>query len=499
MDWHYEDIPVNSIDNNLSLGILGTPVYESNTVKIIDSPGFGRTLYINNSIQTCEFDEYIYHEMMVHPALSTQVNPKKILIIGGGDGGALREVLKYDSVEKVDFVEVSKEVIEASVKHLKFMELAKNIQDPRVSVYIGDGAKFIKSAKLNSYNVILVDGNDPVGPATSLYTPRFIKDCRDRLAPNGVLTIQCGYHLTSPKFVKEIRYLMRENFKEEEYFSCPIPTYPSGGIGFLLGSRKGSLNISGASVPTRYFDVNTLKSSLIKPKGFTRNSRHENFKLIYKVFDWSEIIKNYADFFTLRISNRMDSEPSHVDGVNIPLVRFSIGMDDGKSYYKLRVSSLSKGGRGKFKEALMEKYREFYSHGNSKKEDFNGFEWDSRNLNGGSFIFSFDIIDSIRDYHPDIYSNFPEDYHNFGFLEFSTKGKGAARDYSATVFQPKRILKINKEGIRGEHKITEDSETIKRKVRPLTRNKIDFLGKNGLTPSSLMYKTFKNYEIGFEF
>jgi len=492
MDWHYEDVPVNSVDDNLSLGILGKPVYESNSVKIIDSPGFGRVLYINGSIQTCEFDEYIYHEMMVHPAFSTQANPKKILIIGGGDGGTLREVLKYDSVEKVDFVEVSKEVIEASIEHLKFTELEKNIQDPRVNVYIGDGAKFIKSANFTSYDAILIDGNDPVGPAISLYTPRFIKDCRDRLALHGVLAIQCGYHLTSPKFVKKVRHLMRRSFRQVEYLSCPILTYPSGGVGFLVGNRGGNCKVSEPPASTKYYDAKTLKASLITHELFRKNSRHEKFKLIYEIFDWSKIIRNHADLSIIKISNGLEGEPSCIDGVNIPLVKFSVGTDGGKPYYKLRVLSLS--GIWAFKEALAEK-RGGYPDEEFPEQNLSGFEWDSRDPKGGNFIFSLNFVDSIKHNYPNIYSNFPDNYHNLGFLDLPA---GGGEGYSSVIFQPKRLLKITKEGIE-EHKMTKDVEAIKRKASPLIKKEVDFLEKGGLTPSSLMYKDFQNYEIGFDF
>src|SRR5690606_11845813 len=135
-----------------------------------------------------EKDEFHYHEMISHPAMFTHGNAKNILVIGGGDGGTVREILRHEGVEKVTMVEIDGEVIEACKKHLP--NIASSFDHPKLELIVGDGIAYAANAKAESYDIIMVDGSDPVGPAEGLFSVEFFNNCAKALKPGGILLTQ---------------------------------------------------------------------------------------------------------------------------------------------------------------------------------------------------------------------------------------------------------------------------------------------------------------------
>lgn len=204
------------------------------SVDIFDTACFGRTLALDDVYQTSVGDEYLYHEMLVHPVLATAPSIKNVLIIGGGDGGTAREVLSYPEVERCTMVELDKMVVKACQDHM--LEMNVPWDDPRLTLRFEDGCKFIENVQ-ERYDVILVDGPDPVGPAAVLYTNSFYAACRDHLGPEGVLAAQVeAPQLMQDDFVRIVRTLRNEFPTAEPYFG-PVPIYVCGSWAYAYATK----------------------------------------------------------------------------------------------------------------------------------------------------------------------------------------------------------------------------------------------------------------------
>jgi len=193
-------------------------------IEIIENGEYGRVLFLDGLVQTTEKDEFYYHEMLVHPAMASHPAPRKVLIIGGGDGGALREVLKHP-VERAWMVEIDGRVIEACREHFDWLEPA--LSDGRAELFVGDGNVFIRETK-EKFDVILVDSSDPVGPSTVLHEEGFYRKLRTRLRPGGIIAAQAGsLALHQNQHAAKIRFL-RRMFEHPRFYLGPVPTYPVG-------------------------------------------------------------------------------------------------------------------------------------------------------------------------------------------------------------------------------------------------------------------------------
>ena len=183
---------------------------------------FGRALVLDEAIQVTEGDEYIYNEMIAHIPLVTHPNPQDVLIIGGGDGGALREVLKYKEVKTVDLVEIDRDVIEASKKYLP--SIGCSFDNKRANIIFDDGIKYLKNTT-KKYDVIIIDSSDPVGPAVELFQKEFYQNCYNAIRDDGILTAQTE----SPFFYKKV---LNKSFNYiKDIFNnayIPIQLVPSG-------------------------------------------------------------------------------------------------------------------------------------------------------------------------------------------------------------------------------------------------------------------------------
>ncbi|KAL3654090.1 hypothetical protein CASFOL_003771 [Castilleja foliolosa] len=207
-------------------------------VIVFQSSTYGKVLVLDGVIQLTERDECAYQEMITHLPLSSIPNPRKVLVIGGGDGGVLREVARYASVEKIDICEIDKMVVDVSKEY--FPSVAVGYDDPRVTLHIGDGVAFLKAVPEGTYDAVIVDSSDPIGPAQELFEKPFFESVARALRPGGVVCTQAESIWLHMHIIEDIVANCRQIFKGSvNYAWTTVPTYPSGVIGFMLCSTEG--------------------------------------------------------------------------------------------------------------------------------------------------------------------------------------------------------------------------------------------------------------------
>lgn len=203
---------------------------------IIDTEDFGKIMLLDGLVMLSEKDEFVYHEMLVHPSLYTHPNPKRVLIIGGGDGGTLREVVRHPSVEKAVLVEIDGAVIEASKRF--FPQVASGFNSDKAEIIVGDGIKYVSETDAE-YDVILIDSTDPIGPAEGLFSKEFYQSCQKILTKDGILTTQSETPFIDSfaGIIPQITSIFKTLFAETRLYLVAIPTYPSGLWSFTMGSK----------------------------------------------------------------------------------------------------------------------------------------------------------------------------------------------------------------------------------------------------------------------
>lgn len=205
-------------------------------IECFRSRSHGVVLALDGLVQLTQEDEFIYHEMLVHIPMLVHPDPKQILIIGGGDGGSAREVIKHTSVNKVDMCEIDERVVEVCKKYLP--TTAIGMSDPKVKVIIGDGIEFVKKTKEDSYDVIIIDSSDPIGPGVGLFNTAFYQDVYRILTPNGLVVAQGESPVYQMTAVKNLRDAMKAVFPITATYLASIPTYPSGLWSFAYAAKK---------------------------------------------------------------------------------------------------------------------------------------------------------------------------------------------------------------------------------------------------------------------
>lgn len=198
---------------------------EFQDVEIFKSRAFGNVLTLDGLMMTTEKDEFFYHEMISHIPMIAHKNPENILVIGGGDGGTVREVLKHKSVKSVELCEIDGMVIEASKKYLP--TIAGKLDDSRVKIFVEDAIEFIKNKK-NCYDVVLIDSTDPMGPGEGLFTEEFYTNVKNSLKEGGIVVPQSESPFVNENEMKKIYALLRKVFKNVAPYCGPVPTYPGG-------------------------------------------------------------------------------------------------------------------------------------------------------------------------------------------------------------------------------------------------------------------------------
>ncbi|XP_072863944.1 spermidine synthase isoform X2 [Chlorocebus sabaeus] len=208
-------------------------------ILVFRSKTYGNVLVLDGVIQCTERDEFSYQEMIANLPLCSHPNPRKVLIIGGGDGGVLREVVKHPSVESVVQCEIDEDVIQVSKKFLPGMAIGYS--SSKLTLHVGDGFEFMKQNQ-DAFDVIITDSSDPMGPAESLFKESYYQLMKTALKEDGVLCCQGECQWLHLDLIKEMRQFCQSLFPVVAYAYCTIPTYPSGQIGFMLCSKNPALN-----------------------------------------------------------------------------------------------------------------------------------------------------------------------------------------------------------------------------------------------------------------
>ncbi|WP_394218111.1 spermidine synthase [Halobacillus trueperi] len=236
-------------------------------LEMLETAEWGNMLVLDDMVMTTEKDEFVYHEMVAHVPLFTHPNPKNVLVVGGGDGGVIREVLKHESVEKATLVEIDGKVIEYSKKYLP--SIAGALEDERVEVKVDDGFMHIAKSE-NEYDVIMVDSTEPVGPAVNLFSKGFYEGIAKALKEDGIFVAQTDNPWFKADLIRQVYSDVKETFPITKVYTANIPTYPSGLWTFTMGSKvHDPLQVKEerfADIDTKYFTDEIHRACFALPK-----------------------------------------------------------------------------------------------------------------------------------------------------------------------------------------------------------------------------------------
>lgn len=253
-------------DTGISIKVA-KPIYTKfskyQRIDIFQNKTLGRILTLDGLIQLTESDEFIYHEMLVHPSLVVHPTCEEVLVVGGGDGGTTREALKHNQC-RIDLVEIDEAVMKACIKF--FPTLSLSLSDERVKLFTEDGTKFTKKKK-SKYDVIIVDSTDPIGFAKELFRAQFYKSCYSALKENGILVAQSESPILHRGIMKGMYKNLSAIFPIVQFYLVPIPTYPSGLWSFVFCSKKYQPLEFAREVnfTTKYYNLEIHKASFALP------------------------------------------------------------------------------------------------------------------------------------------------------------------------------------------------------------------------------------------
>jgi len=241
-------------------------------MEVIECDPFGRALILDGAFQTSEVDEFMYHEMLVHPALMTHPNPGRVLIIGGGDGGTLRRVLQHRQTRPTQ-VEIDSVVVEASREHLPAVS-AGAYDDPRTELIIGDGVQYMRDNP-GQFDVIIVDSTDPIGPAVELFRAPFYRDVAQSLSDDGLLVAQSNSPLLMQDELRSQVANLREAFPIVRTYLGVVTGYPGSLWSYSIGSKRYdpvdvdpsqiSQRLAASGMQTRYYTPAVHQAAFVLP------------------------------------------------------------------------------------------------------------------------------------------------------------------------------------------------------------------------------------------
>jgi spermidine synthase len=241
------------------------------SIEIWDTTDWGKLMVIDGCTMVTTRDNFLYHEMMSHPALFTHPRAKRVVIVGGGDCGTLREVLKHDEVESAIQVEIDERVTRLAEQY--FPELCESNNDPRAQLLFIDGIKWMAECEPESLDIVIVDSTDPIGPAEGLFNETFYRSCLKALRHGGILVQQSESPLAHLPLLKNIRKAMRgAGFQALRTLTFPQPCYPTGWWSATLARKSVDLEDfreRGAEMkqfPTRYYNAQIHKAALATPE-----------------------------------------------------------------------------------------------------------------------------------------------------------------------------------------------------------------------------------------
>ncbi len=227
LDIWYQEKHNNEVSFGLHVKkVLHSEVSAFQRVDVFESSGFGRVLTLDGLMMCSDRDEFVYHEMISHVPLLSHPNPKRVLVIGGGDGGTLREVLRHDCVEEAVLCEIDGAVVNAARKF--FPALAVGLNHPRAKIHIADGVDFVRKSESNSFDIVIVDSTDPIGPGEGLFSGDFYKEVKRILTPNGIAVAQCESPWENNFDLAKVYGNLKHAFKDVYSMVGSIPSYPYG-------------------------------------------------------------------------------------------------------------------------------------------------------------------------------------------------------------------------------------------------------------------------------
>jgi spermidine synthase len=235
-------------------------------IKVVDTKTFGKMLLLDDVIQTTIKDEFVYHEMITMVALNTHPNPENVLVIGGGDGGSIREIVKHPGVKKVTLVEIDEYVVEAGKKYLP--EISQGLNNPKAKVLIDDGIKHVQDSEA-VYDIIIVDSTDPVGPAEGLFGEKFYKSVYKALKSDGIFVAQTESPFFNQDILENVLKYINDIYGNVRLYLANVPTYPGGLWSFTMGTKKYlPENVNIDNIPelnTKYYSREIHKSCFVLP------------------------------------------------------------------------------------------------------------------------------------------------------------------------------------------------------------------------------------------
>ncbi len=245
-------------------------------IMVFENPYFGRMLILDDIVQLSERDEFFYHEMLTHVVMHAHPNPKKVVVIGGGDGGTVREVLKHKTVKDVYFVEIDKKVTEIAKKF--FPTVASSVKNPRVRIVNMDGADFVKK-RPSDIDIVIVDSTDPIGFARSLFTKKFFLSIKKCLTDNGMFVIHSESLLLHKDIVIEVQETLKKVFPKVDLYTAPIATYPGNWWTFSVASKKLDLRQMKRkfNIKTKYYS-DEIHHYAFLPKGLYKKLMQRKLK-----------------------------------------------------------------------------------------------------------------------------------------------------------------------------------------------------------------------------
>lgn len=242
---------------------------EFQKVDVIETSAYGRMLVLDDLVMLSQSDEFVYHEMIAHVPMLLHEKPNRVLVIGGGDGGTVRELLKYGDVKEIVLCEIDGMVVDIAKKF--FPEVAVGLDDPRVTVKIGDGIDYVKNQASGSFDVVIVDSSDPVGPGEGLFTKEFYGNVANLVGSDGLLVCQSESPWFDRSFLRRIYDNVKGGFKHATPYIGAIPTYPRGLWSWTIGSQS-RLNFQEFNerrfeslVGLNYLSSDVLKASFALP------------------------------------------------------------------------------------------------------------------------------------------------------------------------------------------------------------------------------------------
>ncbi len=243
-------------------------------LEVFENPAFGRVLTLDGIVQTTERDEFFYHEMLAHVPILAHGAARRVLIIGGGDGGMLEEVLKHRAVEQAVLVDIDRTVVDVSRRYLRSI-CGDAFEDPRAELVIADGARYVATTEAR-FDVIIVDSPDPVGPAEILFARGFYADCRRALAPGGVLVTQNGVPFLQAEELRRSIAHLRGLFADARCYFTAVPSYFGGTMALGWASDEPALcrvplatleaRFAAAGIATRYYTPEVHQAAFATPR-----------------------------------------------------------------------------------------------------------------------------------------------------------------------------------------------------------------------------------------